>query len=73
MNTTTFKGETYPLLKADKKGRIDCPFCKQKHTHGNGGGNGHRLAHCTALLIHNPIFFDGKSFKKEDGYFVEFD
>ena len=25
---------------------IPCPYCGQRHTHGAGGGGGHRAAHC---------------------------
>ena len=72
METITNDGVVYPVLKADKNGIVNCPFCYQKHKHGKGGGNGHRVAHCNMLLIRNPIFTKEGWCKKENGYFVKF-
>lgn len=73
MNIKTENGINYPVLKADKTGRVTCPFCQQKHKHGKGGGNGHRVADCKQLLIINPLFTGtDKWCFKENGYFVEF-
>lgn len=60
------------IVKADKNGYVNCPFCGKKHKHGKFGGNGHRIPDCNSPLINNPIFSsDGWHFKK-DGYYVEF-
>jgi hypothetical protein len=73
MNIKTENGINYPVLKADKNGKVTCPFCKQKHKHGKPGGDGHRVADCTQLLIINPLFIEkDKWCFKENGYFVEF-
>lgn len=72
MNTIKENGILYPVLKADKKGYVTCPFCRQKHKHGKLGGNGHRVADCGGLFIHNPIFTDDGWCFKENGYFVIF-
>lgn len=72
MKTIKQSGVTYPLLKANKKGEVKCPFCGGKHKHGKAGGNGHRVPDCDKLLIRNPIFTEGAWLKKENGYFVEF-
>lgn len=72
MKIITKNKMNYPVLKADKQSRVTCPFCQQKHKHGKGGGNGHRVADCNQLLIINPLFVDGSWCKKENGYFVEF-
>jgi hypothetical protein len=54
---------------ADKNGYVDCPFCKEKHKHGKGGGNGNRVPDCVTPLIYNPV--NGIHYKK-DGYYVVF-
>jgi hypothetical protein len=72
MNTIEKDGVIYPVLNADKKGYVTCPFCRQKHKHGKGGGDGHRVADCTQLLIINPLFTKDGWCKKENGYFVRF-
>ena len=72
MNTIEKEGVIYPVLNADKKGYVTCPFCQQKHKHGKGGGDGHRVANCTQLLIINPLFTKNGWCKKENGYFVRF-
>lgn len=72
MKSITKERINYPVLKADKVGNVTCPFCLQKHKHGKGGGNGHRVADCTQLLIVNPVFINGLWHWKKDGYFVEF-
>lgn len=72
METIIENGVVYPILKADKKGSVTCPFCLQKHKHGIGGGDGHRVADCTQLLIFNPLFTKDGWCKKGNGYFVQF-
>jgi len=72
MKVLTENEVNYPVLNADKNGRVTCPFCQQKHKHGKGGGNGHRIADCSQLLIINPVFIGGKWCWKANGYFVEF-
>ena len=72
METIEKDGVIYPVLIADKKGYVTCPFCQQKHKHGKGGGDGHRVANCTRLLIINPLFTKNGLCKKENGYFVHF-
>lgn len=62
----------YPILKADENGWVLCPFCHNKHKHGKGGGNGHRVADCNNVLIYNPVFIAGLWCWKKNGYFVEF-
>jgi hypothetical protein len=57
------------IVTADKNGYVDCPFCKEKHKHGKGGGNGNRVPNCTTLLNYNPV--NGKHYKK-DGYYILF-
>ena len=57
------------IVIADENGYVDCPFCKEKHKHGKGGGNGNRVPDCTTLLICDPV--NGKHYKK-DGYYVMF-
>ena len=70
---TLLKNEVlYPVLNANKKGYVNCPFCQEKHKHGKGGGDGHRVADCTALLINSPIFTVDGWIQKENGYFVDF-
>jgi hypothetical protein len=66
------EGINYPILKADKNGRVKCPFCFEEHKHGIGGGDGHRVADCTTLLINNPRFTNGLWCDKSNGYYVEF-
>lgn len=72
METVEIKGVKYLKVFANKKGEVKCPFCNDLHTHGAGGGNGHRVAHCTKPIIINPVFFDGDWYKNGDGYYVEF-
>jgi excisionase family DNA binding protein len=41
----------YPVIPCKKVGSeliflTPCPYCGRKHTHGAGGGGGHRAAHC---------------------------
>lgn len=33
---------------------ITCPHCGREHTHGAGGGDGHRAAHCLGRSAANP-------------------
>jgi hypothetical protein len=73
MKTITIEGINYPVLKANKNGKVTCPFCRKEHTHGKSGGDGHRVANCTELLIINPVFAGGSQWCfKQNGYFVEF-
>ena len=70
---TLLKNEVlYPVLNADEKGYVNCPFCREKHKHGKGGGDGHRVADCNQLSIINPIITKDGLCEKENGYFVEF-
>ena len=70
---TLLKNEVlYPVLNADKKGYVNCPFCQEKHKHGKGGGDGHRVADCNQPSIINPIITKDGLCEKENGYFVEF-
>ena len=59
---------------ANHKGIIDCPFCNQKHQHGIGGGDGHRLVHCDAkrLFYFTPFDEDNKVHSRKEGYIVKF-
>ena len=70
MKTIKEGNKNYLVLKADKNGWVNCPFCEQKHKHGAGGGSGHRVAHCSKPT--KPIYFEGKQHLKEDGYYVQF-
>ena len=72
MKTIKIDGTTYPLLNADKKGYVNCPFCQQKHKHGKAGGDGHRVTDCIKLLIINPLFTDDGWCERRNGYFVRF-
>lgn len=63
-------GNNYcPVLKANKKGYVTCPFCQQKHKHGVG--DGHRVADCGSRPTINPIVDDVQLFK-DNGYFIEY-
>jgi hypothetical protein len=59
---------------ANDKGIIDCPFCKEKHTHGIKSGDGHRLVHCDKdrLFFFTPFDEDGKIHNRKEGYIVKF-
>lgn len=72
MNSITIENVNYPILKADKNGEVTCPFCKDKHKHGKGGGNGHRIPDCTKLFVFAPVIINNLWHWKKDGYFVEF-
>lgn len=72
MEVIEVNGVIYPVLNADKKGYINCPFCGQKHKHGKAGGDGHRVTDCNQLLIRNPLFTKYGWLKRENGYFVRF-
>lgn len=72
MKTKIEKNKAYPLLTADEKGNVKCPFCGEYHKHGSAGGDGHRVPDCKTLIIFNPVFHNGHWFRKKDGYFVEF-
>lgn len=72
MKTILKEGVLYPLLNANIEGYVTCPFCMQKHKHGIGGENGHRVADCNQLLIRNPVFTKDGWCSKENGYFVQF-
>jgi hypothetical protein len=72
MKTILEKEILYPVLQADKNGYINCPFCQEKHKHGKGGGDGHRVADCTENSITDDVFTKDGCCKKENGYFVQF-
>ena len=40
MEVIEVNGVTYPVLNADEKGYVNCPFCGQKHKHGKANGDG---------------------------------
>ena len=61
MNTIEKDGVIYPVLNADKKGYVTCPFCQQKFTK-DGECKVHIIGAAT-------ITVNGK---KENGYFVVF-
>jgi len=72
METILENGVAYPLLKADKKGYVKCPFCSQKHKHGKVSDIGHRSADCgSADFIDSFVTKDGRC-EKTRGYFVQF-
>jgi hypothetical protein len=60
------------IVKANKVGKVMCPFCNEYHTHGKAGGNGHRLPHCSSAKVESIVFIDGESYLKDEGYRVEF-
>lgn len=72
MKTKLENGILFPVLNADKKGYVTCPFCQQKHKHGKGGGDGHRVADCNQLLIIDLLLTKDGWCKRENGYFVKF-
>jgi len=72
METIKKDGIIFPVLNVDKKGYVICPFCGQKHKHGKGGGDGHRVADCNQLVIINPLFTKEGWCKQANGYFVRF-
>ena len=71
MKTKLENGILYPVLNADEKGYVTCPFCQQKHKHGKGGGDGHRVADCT-MPYNKYLFTENGWCEKENGYFVVF-
>lgn len=75
-------GKTYPVLsRRDPSSKCSpCPFCKQRHTHGES--DGHRIAHCANVVkvrgmkaaVAEPADFavlsNGQLVKRDDGYIV---
>ena len=72
METIKKDGIIFPVLNVDKKGYVICPFCGQKHKHGKGGGDGHRIPDCNYLLIKSPLFTKDGWCERSNGYFVRF-
>lgn len=71
MNTIEKNGKLYFVLKANKNGKVQCPFCEKPHKHGTP--DGHRLAHCgNNNHNYNSFIINGHWLKKEDGYFIEY-
>lgn len=73
MESIAKEGVNYPVLKADKNGRVLCPFCQQRHKHGRGGGNGHRVADCGSSPFKESVCENGIWFHKSNGYYVVFE
>jgi hypothetical protein len=60
------------ILKANKVGKVMCPFCNEYHTHGKAGGDGHRLPDCSSDKTESLIVIDDELYSKSEGYHVEF-
>ena len=68
-----------PVVKANNEGKIGhiiCPYCDQKHTHGNTNDLSHRISHCDSkddkykMYIVND--FQSYELKRINGYYVDF-
>jgi len=64
-----FKEKNVPLVTADKHGYVNCPFCYEKHAHGEG--NGHRVPDCIGTVRDEWIVIAGVQIFQHDGYFVK--
>jgi hypothetical protein len=62
---------TIPVVKANKKGKVECPFCEKKHKHGLGGGNGSRIPDCIDKVKY-IVDLNGNKYYRDLGYYVEF-
>jgi len=61
-----------PIVSADPKGRVDCPYCHKVHRHGikhrNGAFlNGMRSPHCKSEDIPKKL----EGIHKRLGYYIE--
>ena len=48
-----------------------CPFCGEKHTHGSGGGKGHRQPHCQEPAREKILLPNGSIVEQCHGYYLE--
>ena len=68
-------GIKYPIIlrKKGNKETDQCPYCKQKHTHGIG--EGHRIAHCGDTIesqktMDSALLSDGTYVPPRRGYIL---
>jgi len=68
--TETIDGDEYIVLWRDteKSSTEFCPFCGNRHKHGQG--DGHRLTHCVPGKETITRQSDGKIFSQRSGYII---
>lgn len=79
INIIVKDGIAIPVVKAKKSGKIGyilCPYCDQKHTHGNTKDFSHRVAHCFPKEDKHKMYIVNESKSYEifikNGYYVDF-
>lgn len=65
-----------PVVNANKKGVIVCPYCDKEHKHGVTNDLSHRVSHCDDKDDKYKMFIVNENnsyeLKKTNGYYVQF-